>query len=182
MPLFFCRYRPPPAFDPLVLFGDGTVLTTLHFLPPNVPPELPPAAVENPDRPPFPETRRWLDHYFSGRRPGFLPPYRIDNPTPFRQTVLRAVCAIPWGATATYGDIAAAVARQRGIPAMSAQAVGQAVGWNPVCLIVPCHRVVAARGALGGYGGGLRNKAALLALECPSARFRLPPRATQPRF
>ena len=72
---------------------------------------------------------------------------------------------IPFGATVTYGDIAAAIARGRGLSMMSAQAVGQAVGWNPICIIIPCHRVVGAGGALTGYGGGLHNKVALLELE-----------------
>ena len=76
-----------------------------------------------------------------------------------------ALLAIPFGATATYGDIAAAIAHRCGLAKMSAQAVGQAVGWNPICIVVPCHRVVGAAGALVGYGGGLRNKIALLRLE-----------------
>ena len=81
------------------------------------------------------------------------------------EVVVDAILAIPFGATATYGDIAAAIARKRGLARMSAQAVGQAVGWNPICIVVPCHRVVGAAGALVGYGGGLRNKIALLAHE-----------------
>ncbi len=73
--------------------------------------------------------------------------------------------AIPRGETRTYGDIAAEIARERGVPRMSAQAVGQAVGRNPICILVPCHRVVGAGGKLVGYGGGLANKSALLRLE-----------------
>jgi methylated-DNA-[protein]-cysteine S-methyltransferase len=73
--------------------------------------------------------------------------------------------AIPYGRTMTYGKIAEIVARQKGVPRMSAQAVGGAVGHNPVSLIVPCHRVIGAGGALVGYGGGLERKSALLALE-----------------
>ena len=69
------------------------------------------------------------------------------------------VCTIPWGETMTYGEIAGHLGTR------SAQAVGGAVGWNPICLIVPCHRVMGANGSLTGYGGGLRNKAALLRLE-----------------
>ena len=84
----------------------------------------------------------------SGRRPDFTPPYRIDGLTPFRRDVVDALLAIPFGATATYGDIAAAIARRRGLAKMSAQAVGQAVGWNPICIVVPCHRVVGAAGTL----------------------------------
>ncbi len=73
--------------------------------------------------------------------------------------------AIPRGGTRTYGGIAAEIARERGVPRVSAQAVGQAVGRNPLCILVPCHRVVGAGGRLVGYGGGLANKSALLRLE-----------------
>ena len=115
--------------------------------------------------PVFGDASRWLDTYFSGYQPDFVPPYRIDGLTPFRRAVTDAMLAIPFGETATYGGIAAAIARQRGIPRMSAQAVGGAVGWNPLCIIVPCHRVVGAARALTGYGGGIRNKIALQRLE-----------------
>lgn len=72
---------------------------------------------------------------------------------------------IPFGKTLTYGDIAKKIAAERGIEKMSAQAVGRAVGWNPVCIIVPCHRVVGSNGSLTGYGGGIKNKIALLRNE-----------------
>ena len=72
---------------------------------------------------------------------------------------------IPYGQTTTYGAIAKQIAAKKGIPRMSAQAVGGAVGWNPIGIIVPCHRVIGANGALTGYGGGLQNKIALLKLE-----------------
>ena len=84
--------------------------------------------------------------------------------------------AIPFGKTATYGDIADALAKKHGIAKMSAQAVGGAVGWNPICVIVPCHRVVGAGQSLVGYGGGIRNKAGLLSLEGRSSS-RVPPRS-----
>ena len=71
----------------------------------------------------------------------------------------------PYGETITYGDIAKEIAKRRGIEKMSAQAVGGAVGWNPLCLIIPCHRVMGANGAITGYGGGIHNKIALLELE-----------------
>ena len=72
---------------------------------------------------------------------------------------------IPFGETASYGDIAATIARKRRMKKMSAQAVGGAVGWNPICIIIPCHRVIGANGALVGYGGGIKNKVALLEHE-----------------
>lgn len=114
--------------------------------------------------PVFEQAIRWLDIYFSARDPGFTPPVALRT-TEFRQAVCRIMLAIPYGRTMTYGKIAEIVARQKGVPRMSAQAVGGAVGHNPVSLIVPCHRVIGTGGALVGYGGGLDRKAALLALE-----------------
>ena len=111
------------------------------------------------------QTCRWLDEYFTGREPDFAPPYRIDGLTPFRSDVIDAMLKIPFGKTVTYGEIAAGIARRRGLKRMSAQAVGGAVGWNPICIIIPCHRVMGANGALVGYGGGIGNKISLLAHE-----------------
>ena len=154
-------YCTPDGLDTLVMTSDGQVLTGLGFVADSD------GCISggSPDLPVFRETRRWLDIYFSGRDPGFLPPYCLDGATPFRLAVLREVLAIPFGATATYGSIAARLAQRRGLARMSAQAVGQAVGWNPVCLVIPCHRVVGAGGAPTGYGGGLPNKLALLRHE-----------------
>jgi methylated-DNA-[protein]-cysteine S-methyltransferase len=84
--------------------------------------------------------------------------------TPFRQAVIDEMLRIPYGATVSYGDIAKAIVKKRGGRA-SAQAVGGAVGWNPICIIIPCHRVIGADGSLTGYGGGLENKVSLLAHE-----------------
>ena len=112
----------------------------------------------------FEQAVRWLDLYFSGRNPGFVPQIALRT-TEFRQEVCRIMLAIPYGRTMTYGKIAEIIARQKGIPRMSAQAVGGAVGHNPVSLIIPCHRVIGANSALVGYGGGLDRKSALLSLE-----------------
>lgn len=156
------HYGTPKGFDNLAMSSDGEVLTGLWF-------DGVWNGVETSesicDLPVFRETRRWLDIYFSGRDPGFTPPYRLLGATPFREAVSREMLKIPFGATVTYGDIAATIAKRRGMAKMSAQAVGQAVGWNPICLVIPCHRVVGAGGAITGYGGGLRNKMALLELE-----------------
>ena len=75
------------------------------------------------------------------------------------------MCGIPYGKTVTYGQIAEQIARERGLGRMSAQAVGGAVGHNPICIIVPCHRVIGTNGSLTGYGGGIQRKKALLELE-----------------
>ena len=110
------------------------------------------------------ETTHWLDIYFSGEVPGFLPPLHPVG-TAFRQAVWQILLEIPYGQTATYGGLAARLARERGIPRMSAQAIGGAVGHNPIALIIPCHRVVGADGSLTGYAGGLDRKRKLLELE-----------------
>ena len=114
--------------------------------------------------PVFDLAKRWLEVYFSGRDPGFTPPLRMES-TPFRRAVWEILLAIPFGRTMTYGEIAAELARREGVARMSAQAVGGAVGHNPISLIVPCHRVIGADGTLTGYGGGLERKRFLLALE-----------------
>ena len=122
--------------------------------------------------PVFDLTRRWLDVYFGGRDPGFKPPLRMRS-TPFRRAVWEILLTIPFGRTMTYGGIAAELARRNGLARMSAQAVGGAVGHNPISLIVPCHRVIGADGSLTGYGGGLDRKRFLLALEGADAGLRM---------
>ena len=112
----------------------------------------------------FSQARRWLDVYFSGREPDFLPPLRYDS-TPFRKTICDIMLTIPYGKTTTYGEIAAEIARRQNLPKMSAQAVGGAVGHNPISLMIPCHRVVGTNGSLTGYGGGIARKVRLLELE-----------------
>lgn len=111
------------------------------------------------------ETSHWLDLYFSGKAPDFTPEYRLTGLTPFRRQVVDIMNTIPFGETLTYGDIAKRIAQSSGTGRISAQAVGGAVGWNPICIIIPCHRVVGAGGDLTGYGGGIQNKIALLAHE-----------------
>ncbi len=159
-----CKYKTPHGFDDMWMNSDGEVLTGLWFEGSRGQSKHR-LDCEERDLPVFHETRRWLDIYFSGRQPDFTPRYRMDGLTPFRREVVDAMLAIQFGKTATYGGIAAALARKHGIAKMSAQAVGGAVGWNPICIIVPCHRVVGAGQSLVGYGGGIRNKAGLLSLE-----------------
>lgn len=120
---------------------------------------------EEKDLPIFDETINWLDIYFQGRNPGFIPKYKRNDMTPFRQEIIDEMLKIPYGQTVTYNDIAKAISKKRGIKSMSAQAVGGAVGWNPICIIIPCHRVVGTNGSLTGYGGGINNKLKLLELE-----------------
>ncbi len=112
----------------------------------------------------FDETRRWLDTYFSCRKPNFTPQLRLIG-TPFRRRVWEALLRIPYGTTTTYKAIAQDLAAEMGLKSMSTQAVGGAVGHNPISLIVPCHRVVGTNGSLTGYAGGIDKKLALLKME-----------------
>lgn len=112
----------------------------------------------------FERAGRWLDVYFSGREPDFAVPLHLMG-TPFQKQVWEILLAIPYGKTMTYGQIANRLAAGQGLPRMSAQAVGGAVGHNEISIIVPCHRVVGAHGNLTGYAGGLERKRQLLALE-----------------
>lgn len=106
----------------------------------------------------------WLDIYFSGKAPDFMPPLSMKT-TEFRKAVWEILLEIPFGQTMSYGEIARRVAQQKGRSGMSAQAVGGAVGHNRITLFVPCHRVVGANGSLTGYAGGIDKKRYLLELE-----------------
>lgn len=112
----------------------------------------------------FKDTKRWLDIYFSGQEPDFIPHLHLIG-SPFRLDVWRILQGIPYSKTITYGQIAQKIASQRGLKRMSSQAVGQAVGHNPISIIIPCHRVVGTTGNLTGYAGGIDKKAYLLNLE-----------------
>ncbi|MDR1709779.1 MAG: methylated-DNA--[protein]-cysteine S-methyltransferase [Candidatus Accumulibacter sp.] len=118
-----------------------------------------------PDAPVLRRLGRWLDAYFAGQNPAIGFPLDARG-SEFRRAVWAHLRAIPYGQTATYGGIAAAIgAEQRRCRPPAAQAVGGAVGHNPIGIVIPCHRVVGADGSLTGYGGGLWRKTALLELE-----------------
>lgn len=108
--------------------------------------------------------KEWLAIYFSGREPDFLPPIHMEG-TPFQLAVWEILQKIPYGTTVTYGQVAEEIARQKGIPKMSARAVGTAVGHNKISILIPCHRVVGANGDPTGYAGGIEKKVELLAME-----------------
>ncbi len=108
--------------------------------------------------------KRWLDLYFTGKAPDFLPPLAPGG-TAFRQLIWKLLLEIPYGESTTYGKLARQAASNLGRETMSPQAVGGAVGHNPINLIIPCHRVLGADGSLTGYGGGLEQKKYLLNLE-----------------
>lgn len=144
----------------LTLASDGENLTGLwmagqKYFAAGIPTNLP----VSDDLPVFWKARDWLDRYFSGERPlpGELP--LAPQGSAFRQSVWRILCEIPYGQTVTYGEIA------KSLGVRSAQAVGGAVGHNPISIIIPCHRVLGSDGSLTGYAGGAQKKIWLLAHE-----------------
>lgn len=150
----------------LTLASDGDHLAGLwlagqKYFAASIPGEL----TENADLPIFAAAKDWLRRYFRCERPAIaeLPLRPIGSD--FRQAVWRILCEIPYGEVTTYGEIAKRVAAELGRESMSSQAVGGAVGHNPISIIIPCHRVVGADGSLTGYAGGLEVKKRLLALE-----------------
>ena len=143
----------------IVIESDGQAITSLRFSNEQasaVPKEAPKEAVPTP--PIIAETIQWLDDYFAGKRPCNVPRLNPQG-TDFQKRVWTALFTIWFGQTKTYGEIA------RMVECRSAQAVGQAVGRNPIALIIPCHRVIAANGQLGGYAYGTKIKKRLLELE-----------------
>ena len=154
--LFLTHYASP--LGPILLAADETGLTGLWFEGQKYFPSFLGVDYQEKETPVLTETARWLDVYFSGKDPGFLPPLHPQG-SPFRQTVWDILLTIPRGQTMTYGEIA----RRLGV--RSAQAVGGAVGHNPISILIPCHRVVGSDGSLTGYAGGFDRKARLLQLE-----------------
>ena len=133
----------------------------------------------DPRNPPYFPARDWLARYFAGEKPmpSELPLCPIGGE--FRQRVWRLLCQIPYGETTTYGALARALAAQMGKPSMSSQAVGGAVGHNPISIIIPCHRVVGSGGSLTGYAGGIAAKLRLLEHEgVELSRLSVPKRGT----
>lgn len=130
------------------------------------------------ETPALSEAKRWLDLYFGGQEPDFLPPLHPVG-TPFRQAVWEILLRIPYGKTVTYGEISKQLAEKMGLERMSAQAVGGAVGHNEISIIIPCHRVVGSNGSLTGYAGGINRKIKLLELErADMSRFFVPKKGT----
>ena len=152
----------------VILTSDGEALTSLRFdgetCPAKTPEQLPENQQPSRPLPIFEETVRWLELYFSGREPDFTPALRLTG-TPFQKEVWALLLTLPYGQTTTYSALAKRLAESRGVPRMSARAVGRAVGRNPVALIVPCHRVIGADGSLTGYAWGPDRKRRLLNLE-----------------
>ena len=157
MTLYTATYNSP--LGPIIIESDGEALTGLRFGEEKTPATLPV----------FDEVIRWLDDYFAGKQTeytviGGKTDGRITakpKGTAFQQRVWQALLSIPYGETVRYGELA------RMVGCKSAQAVGQAVGANPIALLIPCHRVIAAHGKLGGYAYGQEIKKQLLNIEQP---------------
>lgn len=155
-----CIHESPVG--PLTLHSNGQAITGVEFEASRHP--LRPS-VRGEDRV-LAQARRELDRYFAGKLTAFSVPTAAEG-TPFQRAVWAALTKIPYGATRTYAQQAAAIDRPRAV-----RAVGAANGRNPISIIVPCHRVIGADGGLTGFGGGLPRKQALLDLEQALARNR----------
>ena len=156
----------PSPLGTLTLASDGTHLVGLwiegqkYFGA-----SLPTSPKPRDDLPLFAAVRDWLARYFAGKAPSPAELPLRPAGSAFRQVVWRILCGIPYGRVMTYGEIAVEAAAQLGRVRMSGQAVGGAVGHNPISIIIPCHRVVGANGSLTGYAGGVDKKLRLLELE-----------------
>lgn len=158
--MLVCDYESPLGL--MLLAQEGEFIVGLWFQEQK---HFPNMQLEKGDTPLLKKARNWLDRYFAGERPSPEELPLAPHGTAFRQEVWKLLMKIPYGETSTYGLLAQQMAQQRGISRMSAQAVGGAVGHNPISIIIPCHRVLGTDGSLIGYAGGLERKAALLAIE-----------------
>ena len=159
---YFDTYLSP--LGELTLCCDGQHLTSLFFSGQKYADKYLSPYAEQGSFPVLEETKCWLDTYFLGKQPTALPPVNPKG-TDFQKCVWDLLSRIPYGETTTYGALAAEVARRLGKEKMSAQAVGGAVGRNPISILIPCHRVIGADGSLTGYAGGIDKKEALLKIE-----------------
>ncbi len=160
--IFIQHYDSP--LGAILLAADETGLTGLWFEGQKFfARDLPAECVEQ-NTPALSEVKRWLDIYFTGKEPDFMPPLHPIG-SAFRRSVWDILLRIPYGQTTTYGEIARQLAEKQGRPRIAAQAVGGAVGHNKISIIIPCHRVVGTNGSLTGYAGGIDKKVKLLEWE-----------------
>ena len=176
--IYSARYDSP--LGEITIASDGTSLLGVYF-------EgqkyfcgsLPEEPVEKDDIPVLTAARVWLDRYFAGKKPSIEELPLAPSGSEFRQAVWKILCEIPYGSVMTYGEIAKKIAEEKGLDNMSAQAVGGAVGHNPISVIIPCHRVVGSNGSFTGYAGGIKRKEALLQLEGVDTKvYHMPKRGT----
>lgn len=146
------------------LSGEKDALTGLWFVGQKYYPSKLESWINKPEYKIFKEVGYWLEDYFSGKKNSYLPRIKPKG-TEFQKVIWKTLLEIPYGSITTYGKIAKKVANLRGLCSMSAQAVGGAVGHNPISILIPCHRVVGSNGSLTGYAGGIEKKKVLLNLE-----------------
>lgn len=169
-PVYTCSVDSP--LGTLTAAAENSAITGLWFVGQKYYPARISHWVENENYPIFVALRNWVAGYFSGETD--LPELLLaPNGTEFQKIVWNLLLEIPYGKTTTYGEIAGKVAAQMGLSSMSSQAVGGAVGHNPVSILIPCHRVVGSNRSLTGYAGGLDRKEALLKLENPDLPLKL---------
>lgn len=139
----------------------------------------PEAIEERKDIPVLNAAKDWLDRYFSGKKPAVSELSLAPAGSEFRRIVWDILCEIPYGEVATYGEIGRRAAERMGKASMSGQAVGGAVGHNPISIIIPCHRIVGSNKSLTGYAGGISKKVQLLQLEgVDTSQFLMPKKGT----
>lgn len=161
--MYVDEYKTNNEIDDILITSDGKYLTGLYF-----DSDIDSTGIRNSyikcNLEIFENTKRWLDIYFGGGIPRFTPEYRIEYKSLFQKEVMDIVSRILYGNVITYGEIAKEIARIHHTGKMSARAVGGAINSNPICIIIPCHRVVGVKG-LTGYKSGIKNKRYLLELE-----------------
>ncbi len=157
--MYYCHFETP--IGELLLAGDADALKVIGFPEGSMRRDPKPDWIYNEQ--PFAEVRKQLSEYFKGERKVFDLPLSLDG-TEFQVQVMQALQEIPYGETTSYGAIAKQIGRPKAV-----RAVGAANGWNPIPIIVPCHRVIGSSGDLTGFGGGLNTKAELLRLEAENS-------------
>lgn len=161
--LFVCHSIYASPLGNITMMSDGTFLTGL-VLPNQGVLTAPNITVKADHLDIFKLTKNYLDAYFKGEKHLIVPPLRFKG-TPFQELVWFSLLELPYGSLITYGELAKMMASKRGLAKMSSQAIGQAVGRNPISIVIPCHRVIGANNHLIGYGGGLILKRKLLSIE-----------------
>lgn len=158
------KYTYESPLGTMIMLGTLSYLTDLFFIDEAHAPSYDDAEYIEQLTGPFEVTIMWLNQYFNGKKPFITPPIQLEG-TEFRKSVWSILQTISYGETTTYGDIGKQIAQQQGKEKFSAQAVGGAVGHNPISIIVPCHRVIGSNGQLTGYAGGIERKKYMLDLE-----------------
>ncbi len=170
----FYSYYPNSPVGKLLMTSDGQNLTSLQMNTQRYN-RLQSDWIMQDDLEIFNQTRQWLNDYWQGKKLSLKDLTLKPQGSDFRQKVWKILLEIPYGQYLTYGDIARRIARECGITKMSAQAVGGAVGHNPICIVIPCHRVIGSNGNLTGYDGGIDKKIILLQHEgFDISKFSLP--------